>query len=1038
MKGAMPTAHDYISEHFRRWESRGRGWQVFAEPVHPEPPFQAFAIPAMTETPAEDDGCRPTFLGSLVQKLSRAVSAKPPALLAVSEAEEEPDPVPLVRDSLVELQVSLPADLDIDRESFEQFFRNVALCHEPLAFELLGTQSRVLAEFAASAADVPLVRRQLQAHFPDTMFRQQKGTLEQAWLASEGDEVLAVEFGLEREFMLPLARGKIDPFVSIVGALADLQPGELGLFQVLWQPVQHRWAENILGSVTKNDGRPLFINYPELILGAEEKISQPLYAAVVRVLLRTPIESRLQEIARELAGSLRAFANPKGNALIPLDNDGYPFEDHIKDVLYRQSRRTGMVLNSNELTGFVHLPSNAVRSPALQRDSGKTKAAPAIVRQAPGGIFLGDNEHGGEIISVYLSPDQRVRHTHIIGQSGTGKSTLLFNLIRQDIEHGEGVGVLDPHGDLIEQILGVIPENRIDDVVLVNPSDVEFPIGFNILQAHSEEEKNLLASDLVSVFRRLSTSWGDQMDAVLQNAILAFLESNRGGTLADLRRFLLEAPFRGEFLQTVQDPELIYYWQKVFPQLTGGRSVGPVLIRLQDFFSRKPLRNMVSQPANKLDFGHIMDSGKIFLAKLSEGLLGKENSYLLGTLLISKFQQLAMARQAQNVAARRDFWIYIDEFYNFITPSMAEILQGARKYRIGLTLAHHNLRQLERQAEVASAVMTHPCTRIVFQVGDEDAKKLAECFESFEGKSLKTLEKFHAIARVERNDFDFNLSFRKPEMPEKAQTDRVKDEVIAVSRSKYATPRAVIEAALLASIRGEKEPPEGIQSVEVPKLPSLTFRPTSPFRPEDSESKPAELQKPTVSETKDAKPQVSAIVEKPEQPDTDETDTQHSALKKQIGSEAETLDYTATFEESVLNGQGRIDVVLRRGNQAVACEVSVTNTVDYEVWNILKCGRAGFLKVAFVCQSRRKLSKIKQLFAQSAPANPTYQVDFFVPEEFLAKLFDWAAEDPAGAALERGKPRKQKIALDAGHLSEADRKKRESEWLSELRKAMKR
>jgi len=168
-----------------------------------------------------------------------------------------------------------------------------------------------------------------------------------------------------------------------------------------------------------------------------------------------------------------------------------------------------------------------VRSLVLERDAGKTKAAPSIVRLTEG-LLLGTNEHIGESVSVRLSPVQRVRHTHIIGTSGTGKSTLLFNLIRQDIEGGQGVAVLDPHGDLIDKILGIIPKSRIDDVVLVDPSDQHYSVGFNILSAHSLLEKNLLASDLVSVFERWSTSWGDQMNSVLQNAILAFLESKQG------------------------------------------------------------------------------------------------------------------------------------------------------------------------------------------------------------------------------------------------------------------------------------------------------------------------------------------------------------------------------------------------------------------------------------------------------------------------------------------------------------------------------
>src|SRR6266542_2182892 len=247
------------------------------------------------------------------------------------------------------------------------------------------------------------------------------------------------------------------------------------------------------------------------------------------------------------------------------------------------------------------------------------------------------------------------------------------------------------------------------------------------------------------------------MNIVLQNAILAFLENDSRCTIAELRRFLIEQPFRNEIHKSVRDSEVIYYWQKSFPHLSGNKSIGSILTRLDTFLAKKPIRLMVSQPENKLDFANIMDSGKIFLAKLPEGLLGKENSHLLGTVLISKFQQIAMSRQAQQVSSRRDFWLYIDEFANFITPSMAEILSGARKYRLGLTLAHHKLHQLDRNKEVASAVMSHPYTRVVFRVGDDDAKKLAEGFSYFEAKDLRNLQIGQAVCKVERSDFDFNL-----------------------------------------------------------------------------------------------------------------------------------------------------------------------------------------------------------------------------------------------------------------------------------------
>ena len=734
----MSQLDEQLSAEFHRFEQRGRGWQVFPEPVLPEPPFAPFHGHYLPDAPPIDDRRKPTFLSSFVERLSNKLSTERPPAPVEPEPEEEPEPTRLVRKSLAELQASLPDKLDISKEAFEQFLLNLSLCREPIAFELVGTHKKVAAQFVASVDDAPLLRRQLQAYFPEAVFVPREGGLDQAWDTSQGDEVLAVEFGLKHEFILPLVSGRLDPFIGIVGALAELQHGELGLFQVLFQPVQNPWAEAIVNSVTHSDGKAYFVNSQELAGAAENKVSRPLYATVVRIMVRADDFDRVLQLARDLAGSLRVFAHPSGNELIPLHNNDYPFGEHIEDVLRRQTRRTGMLLNSDELIGFVHVPSSAVRSSVFQRQSVKSKAAPAIVRQH--GILLGENDHAGQTVPVSLSAEQRTRHTHIIGASGTGKSTLLFNLIRQDIENGEGVAVLDPHGDLIDRILGIIPPERINDVVLVDPADDQFSIGFNILSAHSDLEKNLLASDLVAVFQRLSTSWGDQMNSVLQNAILAFLESDRRGTIADLRRFLIETPFRNEFLKSVKDSEVVYYWQKSFPHLSGNKSIGSILTRLDTFLAQKPIRHMVSQPENKLDFAHIMDTGKIFLAKLPEGLLGRENSHLLGTLLVSKFQQIAMSRQAQQIAARRDYWLYIDEFANFITPSMAEILSEARKYRIGLTLAHHELHQLQRNPEVASAVMSHPYTRIVFRVGDDDAKKLSEGFSYFESKDLRNLE----------------------------------------------------------------------------------------------------------------------------------------------------------------------------------------------------------------------------------------------------------------------------------------------------------
>ena len=956
-------------------------------------------------------------MSSLVQRLSQKLSTEKPPALVEPEQEEEPEPTTLTRESLVELQASLPDKLDISKDAFEQFLLNLSLCREPIAFELIGTHKKVSAQFVAGASDAPLLRRQLQAYFPEAVFLPREGGLEQTWEASNGAEMLAVEFGLKHEFMLPLQSGRLDPFIGIVGALAELRAGELGLFQVLFQPVQNPWAESIVNSVTHADGKPYFVNSTELAGAAENKVARPLYAAVVRILICADEFDRILQLARDLAGSLRVFAHPSGNELIPLHNDDYPFEEHIEDVLRRQTRRTGMLLNSDELIGFVHLPSTVVRSPAFQRQSVKSKSAPAIVRQQ--GLLLGENDHAGQTVPVRLSAEQRTRHTHIIGASGTGKSTLLFNLIRQDIENGEGIAVLDPHGDLIDRILGIIPLERINDVVLLDPADESHSVGFNILSAHSHLEKNLLASDLIAVFQRLSTSWGDQMNSVLQNAILAFLESDRRGTIADLRRFLIETPFRNEFLKSVKDSEIVYYWQKSFPRLSGNKSIGSILTRLDTFLAQKPIRHMVSQPENRLDFAHIMDTGKIFLAKLPEGLLGRENSYLLGTLLVSKFQQIAMSRQAQQIASRRDYWLYIDEFANFITPSMAEILSGARKYRIGLTLAHHELHQLQRNPEVASAVMTHPYTRIVFRVGDDDAKKLAEGFSYFESKDLRNLETGQAVCRIERSDFDFNLTIPLPDKPDEAAAVTRRQEVITCSREKYGTARADVEAMLAKSRAAPNEPPTPATKAPV-AIPVLS-EPVKVAEVPKAALPPPEVLPPIV--VPEPKPAVVSEKKTPSAPaDLGKGGEQHKAMQRRIKEAAEALGFRSVIEKQIAGSQESVDLLLERGDQKIACEISVTTTIDHEVGNIRKCLKAGLPQVAIICVSADRLEKIAVAVSGSLGADAAARVAYYQPDQFIAYLKTVPVEIPKEKITVR---RGYKVKRSAPALTEAEQRQRE-------------
>jgi hypothetical protein len=584
----------------------------------------------------------------------------------------------------------------------------------------------------------------------------------------------------------------VDPLSAILAALDGLAEDEIAMVQILAQPTRHPWAEEATRILSLGvDGEAFFIDAPDLAGVAAQKLARPLYSVVLRIAVSASDEERIWQSLRRLGASLGTMHSAEGNRFMPLDNADYPDDDHLADLLGRRSRRSGMLLNIDELVTLVHPPSEAVVAPHLMRLTKKTKAVGNNGRASD--LILGTNVHRGISTAVGLSTSQRLRHTYVIGASGTGKSTLLLNMMVQDLLAGGGLALLDPHGDLIEQVLERVPEHRLDDVVLLDAADEAYPVGLNILAARSEAEKTLLASDLVEAFRRLSSTWGDQMTSVLANAILAFLESPRGGTLADLRRFLVEPDYREQHLKTVQDPEIVYYWRKEFGMLTG-RPQAPLLTRLDTFLRPKLIRAMVNQKHDRLDFRWMMDHRKIFLAKLTQGAIGEENAYLLGTLLVTKLHQAALGRQNVPEAERIPFFLYIDEFHNFVTPSLSSILSGARKFGLGLVLSHQELRQVAGQnADVASAVIANPLARICFRVGDDDARKLRNGFSFFDEKDLQSLGVGEAIARLERSENDFNLM--TPSMPPPLPGPDVRrHRIVERSRARYARRREDVAA----------------------------------------------------------------------------------------------------------------------------------------------------------------------------------------------------------------------------------------------------
>lgn len=955
---------DQLREQFYDWERLGRGSMTWELPVHLEPPFRPFpghfaAFPAVP-----DDGRRPTLISRAFDLFRVSSSPTPTSVASRDNESQELLPRVIAGDhKLRRFILHVPSGRIVKGDLMSAALMGLRAARYPIAFELVGTKGVVGFQFVTREPDERLLQSMLRNYFPDVTAV--PGDLLTDSFARDDYGVLGVfELGLQHEFMLPLGTLRSfdpDPIIAFVAALEDTEDDEGVAVQVLFEPARAPWAESIFRAVTDGDGGDFFRDAPEIARLGKQKALQPLFAVSIRLAVIGDDISAARERLASLICSLAQFESQTGNQFVSFENDDS--YDLYLDLLLRQSHRSGVLLGLDELVSLVHLPSASVHSTALVgRAEVSSRPLPNVESV---GLYLGVNRHAGSEAPVFLSLDRARRHVHIVGASGSGKSNLLLQLLLEDIKQGGGIALLDPHGDLVDELLARIPDERVKDVVLLDPADTDYPVGFNVLAAHSDLEKTLLASDLVAIFRRLSTSWGDQMHAVLANAIQAFLESERGGTIADLRKFLVDREFREEFLSTIPDEETVYYWRKEFPLLKG-RPQGPILTRLDSFLRPKLVRQMVAQRENQIDFRSVMDTGKIFLAKLAQGAIGEENAALLGSFLIARLHQTAMSRQNIEASKRRPFLIAADECQHFVTPSMASILSGARKYSVGLVLAHQDLAQLQRRdGEVSSSLSANAGTRIVFRVGDADARALEDGFTHFTSKDLRSLPTGEAICRFDRADHDFNLAVPLVESvdPQTAAARRAR--IVDVTRAKYALAPGVSEneEERLQPAGGGNEPADPQRST----LPSLPPPPAVPAPTQISQT------------------EIAVRPQPPRGTELGRGGPQHKYLQELVKRFAEAQGYRATIEKPTANG-GSVDVALERGDGSIAVEISVTSKADYESGNVAKCLAAGYARVVVLAAERRRLDAIAKVVSSALLDSKRARVDFLLPEEFLTYL----------------------------------------------------
>ncbi|MCK9186897.1 type IV secretory system conjugative DNA transfer family protein [Candidatus Gracilibacteria bacterium] len=484
---------------------------------------------------------------------------------------------------------------------------------------------------------------------------------------------------------------------------------------------------------------------------AIDKVVRPLFDVSVRILYLP--KRKNEEIAKvkiaEIIGAFKQFNFPHLN--------GFEIGDFVygNDALKLYELRKmsdGMALNNEELATIFHLPNVSVKTPLIYWVTNKKLEPPSDLPLADfkDVTILGRTNFRGMIQNFGIKKEDRRRHMYIVGKTGMGKSVLMENMIVSDVIAGRGVALIDPHGDLIENILKRIPANRTNDVVLIDPSDKDYAIGFNMFEDEDVSRRAVVCSGIVGIFKKLyKESWGPRLEHILRNTVLALLEA-KGMTMLGITRMLSDENFREKIVSKIKDPVVKKFWIDEFEKMQERlriEAISPIMNKVGQFLSTNVIRNIVGQVKSTVDFRFLMDNEKIILINLSKGKIGEDNSTLLGSMFVTKFQIDAMGRAEVQEKNRKDFYLYVDEFQNFATDSFATILSEARKYKLNLTIANQYIAQMPE--EVRDAVFGNASSILSFQVGYEDGEYISQQFgEEVSAKDLASLSKFNVYAKL--------------------------------------------------------------------------------------------------------------------------------------------------------------------------------------------------------------------------------------------------------------------------------------------------
>lgn len=562
-------------------------------------------------------------------------------------------------------------------------------------------------------------------------------------------------------------------------------------------------------SATKDDGaapkqHQLSPMEQEMVRGLEEKASKAGVDVTCRVVATAQDRTRADLILNSITQAFSQYSVYEfGNMVVsgkPTDN-AHVLRAFIHRIF---DEKRHLVLNTEEMASVWHLPLATTETPNIDWLGARRAAPPVVLPQE--GITLGEVEYRGRKAAVRMKRPDRQRHLYLIGGTGTGKSTLMENMAIQDIRAGEGIAIIDPHGTFVEHVLPCIPKERADDVVIFDPSDIERPVGLNMLEANTPEAIDFATQEMIAIFYKLVSDpqmIGPMFEHYMRNAMITLMaDPEEPGTIVEIPRILTDEPFQKLKLKKVTDPIVRAFWEKELPQTSGqtkGEMLPYLVSKIGRFIENTMVRNIIGQQRSGFDFRKVMDEKKILLVNLSKGKVGEMNAKLLGLICVTKLQMAALARADMPEEQRNDFYCYIDEFQNFITDSIATILAEARKYRLNLIMAHQYIGQLvqNNDTRVRDAVFGNVGSVVAFRIGVDDAETIAtQLGPPVSEYDVMNIEARNAYIRLMIDNSAqraFNFYTKAPIKGD----PRVAEAIVQLSRLKYGRDRMLVEEEIL-------------------------------------------------------------------------------------------------------------------------------------------------------------------------------------------------------------------------------------------------